>query len=38
MIGEAVLIFNDKLKENAPYFQKQTAQLFLKTALLPHNL
>lgn len=46
MIGEAVLIFNEKLKENAPYFHKQTAQLFSKnrfiaaqyTALLNNDL
>mgnify|MGYP000058228459 FL=1 len=46
MIGEAVLIFNDELKANAPYFQKQTAQLFSKnrfiaaqfSALLTNNL
>ena len=46
MIGEAVLIFNDELKANAPYFHKQTAQLFSKnrfiaaqfTALLTNNL
>jgi threonine aldolase len=46
MIGEAVLIFNDELKANAPYFHKQTAQLFSKnrfiaaqfTALLNNNL
>ncbi len=46
MIGEAVLIFNDELKENAPYFHKQTAQLFSKNrfiavqfkALLSNNL
>ena len=46
MIGEAVLIFNDKLVENAPYFQKQSAQLFSKnrfiaaqfSALLTNNL
>ena len=46
MIGEAVLIFNEKLKENAPYFHKQTAQLFSKnrfiatqfTALLTNDL
>src|ERR1035437_267344 len=30
MIGEAILIFNEELKAHAPYFQKQTAQLFLK--------
>lgn len=46
MIGEAVLIFNDKLTQNAPYFQKQSAQLFSKnrfiatqfTALLTNDL
>ena len=46
MIGEAVLIFNDELKANAPYFHKQTAQLFSKNrfiaaqfeALLSNNL
>jgi threonine aldolase len=46
MIGEAVLIFNDELKANAPYFHKQTAQLFSKnrfiatqfTALLTNDL
>lgn len=46
MIGEAVLIFNEELKANAPYFHKQTAQLFSKnrfistqfTALLTDNL
>ncbi len=46
LMGEAVLIFNKKLKENAPYFQKQTTQLFSKnrfiaaqfTALLTDNL
>lgn len=46
MIGEAVLIFNENLKENAAYFQKQTAQLFSKNrfiatqfiALLSNNL
>jgi len=46
MIGEAVLIFNDELKANAPYFHKQTAQLFSKnrfiavqfSALLSNNL
>lgn len=46
MIGEAVLIFNEKLKANAPYFHKQTAQLFSKnrfiacqfTALLKNEL
>ncbi|MDR3653671.1 MAG: low specificity L-threonine aldolase [Paludibacter sp.] len=46
MIGEAVLIFNESLKANAPYYHKQTAQLFSKnrfiaaqfTALLTNNL
>jgi threonine aldolase len=46
MMGEAVLIFNDELKANAPYFHKQTAQLFSKnrfiaaqfTALLTNKL
>ncbi|MDD5185711.1 MAG: beta-eliminating lyase-related protein, partial [Paludibacter sp.] len=46
MIGEAVLIFNEELAENAPYFQKQSAQLFSKnrfiaaqfTALLTNHL
>lgn len=46
MVGEAVLIFNDELKANAPYFHKQTAQLFSKnrfistqfTALLTNDL
>jgi threonine aldolase len=46
MVGEAVLIFNEKLKANAPYFHKQTAQLFSKnrfisaqfTALLSNDL
>lgn len=46
MIGEAVLIFNDELKANAPYFHKQSAQLFSKnrfiaiqfTALLTNDL
>lgn len=46
MMGEAVLIFNEELKANAPYFHKQTAQLFSKNrfiaaqfeALLSNNL
>ncbi|MDD4993399.1 MAG: aminotransferase class V-fold PLP-dependent enzyme [Paludibacter sp.] len=46
MMGEAVLIFNEELKTNAPYFHKQIAQLFSKnrfiatqfTALLTDNL
>lgn len=46
MFGEAVLIFNEELKAHAPYFHKQTTQLFSKnrfiasqfTALLSNNL
>lgn len=46
MLGEAVLIFNKELAQNAPFFQKQTAQLFSKNrfisaqfiALLTNNL
>jgi threonine aldolase len=46
MIGEAILIFNDELKKNSDYYQKQTAQLFSKnrfmavqfSALLNNNL
>ena len=46
MMGEAVLIFNEELKANAPYFHKQTGQLFSKnrfiaaqfSALLANNL
>lgn len=46
MMGEAILIFNDELKKNAPFYQKQSAQLFSKnrfiaaqfTALLSDNL
>ena len=46
MMGEAVLIFNEELMANAPYFHKQTAQLFSKnrfigaqfTALLTNDL
>lgn len=34
MIGEAILIFNEALKTNAPYFQKQTAQLFSKNRFI----
>lgn len=34
LIGEAVLIFNDELKANAPYFHKQTAQLFSKNRFI----
>ncbi len=34
MMGEAVLIFNDKLNENAHYYQKQSAQLFSKNRFI----
>jgi threonine aldolase len=34
MMGESVLIFNDELKANAPYFHKQTAQLFSKNRFI----
>lgn len=34
MMGEAVLVFNDELKSNAPYFQKQSAQLFSKNRFI----
>ncbi len=34
MMGEAVLIFNKELQENAPYFQKQSAQLFSKNRFI----
>jgi len=34
MMGEAVLIFNNKLKANAPYYHKQTAQLFSKNRFI----
>lgn len=34
MIGEAVLIFNEELKVNAPYYQKQTSQLFSKNRFI----
>lgn len=34
LIGEAVLIFNEKLKENAAYFHKQSAQLFSKNRFI----
>lgn len=34
MMGEAVLIFNEELKQNAPYFQKQSAQLFSKNRFI----
>jgi threonine aldolase len=46
LIGEAILIFNDKLIEHAAFYQKQSAQLFSKNrfiaaqfiALLSDNL
>ena len=34
MFGEAVLIFNEDLKANAPYFHKQTTQLFSKNRFI----
>ena len=34
MIGEAVLIFNEKLAENAPFYQKQSAQLYSKNRFI----
>lgn len=34
LMGEAVLIFNEKLKQNAPYFHKQTGQLFSKNRFI----
>lgn len=34
MMGEAILIFNEELKQNAPYFQKQSAQLFSKNRFI----
>lgn len=34
LIGEAVLIFNEELKANAPYFHKQTGQLFSKNRFI----
>jgi threonine aldolase len=34
MIGEAILIFNVELVENAPYYHKQTAQLFSKNRFI----
>ncbi len=46
LFGEAILIFNDELKKNAPFFHKQSTQLFSKNrfiaaqfeALLTDNL
>lgn len=34
MMGEAVLIFNDELKQNSTYFHKQTGQLFSKNRFI----
>lgn len=34
MMGEAILIFNKELRKNAPYFHKQTAQLFSKNRFI----
>lgn len=34
MMGEAILIFNEELKHYAPYFQKQSAQLFSKNRFI----
>jgi len=34
LMGEAVLIFNKDLQTNAPYFHKQTAQLFSKNRFI----
>jgi threonine aldolase len=34
LIGEAILIFNEKLKAHAHYYQKQTAQLFSKNRFI----
>lgn len=34
LMGEAVLIFNKQLAEYAPYYQKQTAQLFSKNRFI----
>ena len=34
MKGEAVLIFNEELIANAPYYQKQTAELFSKNRFI----
>jgi len=34
LMGEAVLIFNKELVANAPYYQKQTAQLFSKNRFI----
>ncbi len=34
MFGEAILIFNKELRNNAPFFHKQTAQLFSKNRFI----
>ena len=34
MMGEAILIFNKELRKNAPYYHKQTAQLFSKNRFI----
>lgn len=34
MMGEAILIFNEELKKNAPFFHKQSAQLYSKNRFL----
>jgi threonine aldolase len=34
LMGEAVLIFNEELVKNAPFFQKQSAQLFSKNRFI----
>ncbi len=34
MFGEAVLIFNDSLKKSAPFYHKQTSQLFSKNRFI----
>lgn len=34
MMGEAILIFNKELREHAPYFHKQSAQLFSKNRFI----
>jgi len=34
LFGEAILIFNENLKKNAPFFHKQSAQLFSKNRFI----
>lgn len=34
MMGEAILIFNKELRKNAPYYHKQSAQLFSKNRFI----